>query len=100
MTSTFPLYNSIKNITDFSKELQPKDLLTVSHKIKKLDKSTHELIYALIKSYQIDNKQNKAHMLPYESKQLKTGVKFDMNNIPKELQCMLSKFLEMHEKSN
>ena len=98
MTSKFPLYTSIKNITDFEKELSHQELVNVSQKIKKLDKNTHELVYALIKSYQIDNKENKAHMLPYESKQLKTGIKFDMNNIPKGLQNMLAKFLEMHEK--
>lgn len=98
MTSKFPLYTSIKNITDFDKELSHQELVNVSQKIKKLDKNTHELVYALIKSYQIDNKENKAHMLPYESKQLKTGIKFDMNNIPKGLQNMLAKFLEMHEK--
>jgi hypothetical protein len=98
MTSKFPLYTSIKNITDFDKELSHQELVNVSQKIKKLDKKTHELVYALIKSYQIDNKENKAHMLPYESKQLKTGIKFDMNNIPKGLQNMLAKFLEMHEK--
>ena len=98
MTSKFPLYNSIKNITDFDNELSHQELVNVSQKIKKLDKNTHELVYALIKSYQIDNKENKAHMLPYESKQLKTGIKFDMNNIPKGLQNMLAKFLEMHEK--
>ena len=98
MTSKFPLYTSIKNITEFDKELSHQELVNVSQKIKKLDKNTHELVYALIKSYQIDNKENKAHMLPYESKQLKTGIKFDMNNIPKGLQNMLAKFLEMHEK--
>ena len=98
MTSKFPLYTSIKNITDFDEELTHQELVSVSQKIKKLDKNTHELVYALIKSYQIDNKENKAHMLPYESKQLKTGIKFNMNNIPKGLQNMLSKFLEMHEK--
>lgn len=98
MTSKFPLYTSIKNITEFDKELSHQELVNVAQKIKKLDKNTHELVYALIKSYQIDNKENKVHMLPYESKQLKTGIKFDMNNLPKGLQNMLAKFLEMHEK--
>ena len=98
MTSKFPLYNSIKNITTLDKNLSLKEILEIALKIKKLDKNTHELVYALIKSYQIDNKDNKAHMLPYDSKQLKTGIKFDMNNIPLGLQNMLAKFLEMHEK--
>jgi len=99
MTSKFPLYNSIKNVTNFDNELTKEEILNVALKIKKLDKQTHELVYAIIKSYQIDHKENKSHILPYDSKQLKTGIKFNMENLPKDLQNMLVKFLDLHEKS-
>jgi len=71
---------------------EKKDLIT---KIKSFDRHTHELVYALIKAYGIDENITTTN-LPFSSKSLKTGIKFDINNLPLKLQHILKKFATMH----
>ena len=69
----------------------------ISQKIKKFDKNAQELVYALIKAYQIKNPCTNQHTIPFEGKQLKSGLKFDMTKLPEHLQKIISKFVELHE---
>ncbi len=96
MTSKFPLYASMANLVPQDPEelstTEKKDLIT---KIKSFDRHTHELVYALIKAYGIDENITTTN-LPFSSKSLKTGIKFDINNLPLKLQHILKKFATMH----
>ncbi len=96
MTSKFPLYASMANLVPQDPEelstTEKKDLIT---KIKSFDRHTHELVYALIKAYGI-NENITTTNLPFSSKSLKTGIKFDINNLPLKLQHILKKFATMH----
>ncbi len=96
MTSKFPLYASMANlVSDSPEELsvdEKKELIT---KIKSFDRHTQELVYALIKAYGI-NENIPTTNLPFEAKQLKTGIKFDITKFPPKLQQILNKFATMH----
>ena len=94
--SNFPLYNN------FSKGISKKDL-TASQKgdfikkIKTVDIFGSELLYALIKVYQLEHDKNTIK-LPYEGKRMKISMKFDLELFPKELKQILYKFLLSHVK--
>jgi len=98
MTTKFPLFDSLNNlVTNDVESLEPEIQLNLSQKIKKFDKNTQELVYALIKAYQITNPDTNQHTIPFEGKTLKSGIKFDMTKFPSKLQNILSKFVELHE---
>jgi len=89
--SNFPLYESLK----------AKDSITVNKsdfikKFKKLPTTSHELIYALIKSYQIDHKIDiLGSLLPFKGKKLRTkgSIKFNLLEVPEALQVILYRFI-------
>ena len=95
--STFPLYENLKN----DKQdiiLDEPDFIT---KFKKINTTSHSLIYALIKSYQIDKKINiLSSSLPFDGIKLKTKgrIKFNLVNLPEELQQILYKFILLDSK--
>jgi hypothetical protein len=90
---TFPLYQDLfKNSTETDLTDDQKDELI--KKIKKMDLEGHELIYALIRCFQLENETN--YELPYEGKSLKLGYKFDLEKFPKKLRQIVYKFSEKH----
>ena len=99
MTSKFPLYASMANLVPQDPEelslVEKKELIV---KIKSFDRHTHELVYALIKAYGINENVTTTN-LPFGSKNLKTGIKFNINNLPLKLQHVLKKFATMHAKN-
>ncbi len=98
MTTRFPLYDSLINVVSVDEEPPNAEIqLEISQKIKKFDKNAQELVYALIKAYQIKNPCTNQHTIPFEGKQLKSGLKFDMSKLPEHLQKIISKFVELHE---
>lgn len=94
--SKFPLYDSLsKNI--------PTTDLTVSQKktfIKRLEKIDHEgreLVYALIRMYQMENnEENTSFTLPYNGKYVNNNISFDLDGLPVPLKQILLKFLSAH----
>lgn len=94
--SKFPLYTSLsKDITN--KDLtvaQKKSFLT---KIDKMDKNGHESMYALIRMYQSENK-NEYSTTPYDGVLNDTNINFDLNKFPNILKQILFKFLGIHMK--
>ena len=84
--NSFPLYSNIRNqiknksviITKEIKEQFKKDF-------KKLDVESHELVYALIRAYQLDNNINTDNLLAFKARQLKYGVKYNLNEFPADL---------------
>ena len=100
MTS-FPLYNNIiKQIDKNCEKLTEEEKKNIIINFKKCSKESHELIYALIRYYQIDNENEVQSLYPYNAKKLKSGIKFDLNNIPIKLQKIISKFIDMDLNKN
>jgi len=90
--SKFPLFENLKNDKQFIKM----DKVDFIKKFKQIDIKSHSLIYALIKSYQIDNKINiLSSSLPFNGIRLKTNasIKFSLNHLPLDLQKILYKFV-------
>jgi len=100
MTSKFPLFDSLNNIVSDDEDITMKEKTDIVKKIKLFDKQAHELIYSLIKAYQINNKDTCDNtILPFNGKSLKSGLKFDLDVFPYRLQNIISKFVNMHENS-
>jgi len=92
----FPLFDSLSTlISDKNEYLTPTQIEYCVREIKTFDRNSYELLYGIIKSFEIHNNMN--NNIPYEGKQLKTGVKFDFNNFPVKLQQMIYKFCEMRK---
>jgi len=102
-TSHFPLYNIVENQLPVVEELIPltndiKDQL--AQDIKGLNQETQERVYGIIKSYDINSSKPTTLLeLPFSGKQLKSGVKFDIENFPIKLQYMLLTFITLHNNS-
>ena len=95
---SFPLYNNIsKEVENEPKDLTIKQKTDFIKKIKQFDKEGYELMYALIRTYEMENNNGIVTFnLPYNSKQLKTGVKFELENLPIRLKHILYNFIQKH----
>lgn len=96
--SEFPLLDSLsKNISD--KDLSYAQKRSFLEKIEKIDKEGYELIYALIKMYQITYEDNTGFSLPYNSKHVENdGIVFNLAELPNNLKQILYKFIGKHLK--
>ena len=65
--------------------------------VKKLDERGNELLFILIKIHELKATDNPN--IPYEGKLSSDEIKFDMENIPGQLQHILYKFVSAHIKS-
>ena len=97
--SNFPLYDNLimeKSNDDLTLK-QKEEFVKIT---KNLDANGCELIYALIRTYQLENSEDKSTFkIPYGGKFVKDDVKFDLNDLPNELKNMLYKFVLIHEKT-
>jgi len=98
--SNFPLYD------DLLKKVR-EDELTIKEKdefmkiIKNIDDNGAELIYALIRTYQLENCEDKSTFkLPFGGKFVKDDIKFDLNELPNELKHILYQFVLVHHKTS
>ena len=94
----FPLYTSLKNgIPD--KDLTATQKADFVKKIEKMNTDGHELIYALIKTFYINNKESETPFTtPYDGKLVKSNITFDMDNLPLKLRQIIYKFIKIHTK--
>ena len=97
--SKFPLYDSLSKDLPLDRE----DLSVIQKRafikrLEKIDKHGHELIYALIRIYQIENNEedNTCFTLPYNGIYVETDIHFDLDNLPKDLKHILFKFVSIH----
>lgn len=111
--SGLPIYDQLYNDTQTNNNID----LTTKQKdefmklLKTLDQNGSELIYALVRFYQLENCEDKStFILPYDGKYLeldkkaiKHGVKyqfqFDLDCFPFHLKQMLYKFIKLHHQS-
>lgn len=93
--SRFPLYDSLY------KDIPINDLTLVQKKmfmkkILKIDMNGHEIIYALIKMYQVLNEENNMIALPYKGLYYSKDISFDLDLFPVSLKHILLKFIGVH----
>lgn len=95
--SKFPLYDSL------TKDIPTNDLTLANKRlflkrIEKIDQQAHELVYALIRTYQIDKNDDKNinFTLPYEGSYVESDIHFDLDKLPIHLKNILFKFLSVH----
>jgi hypothetical protein len=88
----FPLYETLKK--EEFKELTDEEKDELFSKIKLMSDEKQEILYALIKAYYIEDKQQFLPIteLPYSGKVLKNRLKFDLDQIPSKLQSILKSF--------
>ena len=97
---SFPLYNTFKNKTDIKDEEltlnEKEELITMIDSFQKNEHKSHELIYALIRSHQLEDDSITYTSLPYECKEQKSGIKFNVSKLPAKLQQILYCFSKKH----
>ena len=86
----FPLYYSLKS--DEFKELTDDEKDALINKIKVMTDDKQEIVYALMKAYYIEDQETLSNELPYNGKELKNRIKFDLDQIPSKLQYILKCF--------
>ena len=100
--SQFPLFDSLMSGLDETKKktfLNEDEINNCCLEIKKFDKHSFEILYALIKTYELNSNPDNTCLLPYESKELKTGIKFDFNDLPVTLQQIIKEFCNKRKKN-
>lgn len=97
--SNLPLYDTlIKDLPEEEITIKQKDKFMKL--IKDIDEYGSELIYVLIRLYQLENSDDKSTFkLPYGGKFVKHDMKFDFNELPNELKHILLKFIQIHIKT-
>jgi hypothetical protein len=97
--SSFPLYDNLNQKTEnIGETLTPDEKGMLSDNIKNIDNDGHKMIYALIRYFQMKHLQNNGVELPYSSKKQKSGYKFDIDYLPRQLQQILFLFSNIHLK--
>lgn len=98
----FPLYSDLLKVVDLElkNNSMPEDTAitfdekkSIMNNIKKIDKQNYEYIYCLILSYYIDTNKKNLEKIPYEGKQLKSGIKLNLEDLPNKLQRILYTFI-------
>lgn len=98
--SSFPLYDSlIKDIP--KKDLSVKQKEEFINKIKEIDDTGRDLVYALIQFYFIENKGKCTDNLPYKGKKVKVkngkeNITWTFTDFPIKLRQILYKFVLMN----
>jgi hypothetical protein len=95
MLHNFTLYNILYNEAS-EEEMTLEEKTNVVKLIKKIDIEGCELIYAIIRCYQLENENHLSSTLPYDGKVVKTGMKWDAEKIPTKLFRMIETFLKKH----
>lgn len=98
--SNFPLYDSLNSKIDDAQssiDLNIKEKDEFIRLVKKMDNVGYELIYVLIRVYQLENTEDKSTFkLPFGGKFIKDDIKFDLNEMPIRLKHILNEFVHMH----
>ena len=98
----FPLYdNIVQKIAE--QDIVTTSPLSLENKTKFVDfvkvsnQNVHDFIYMLIKIYQLKFDTTSSTNLPFNGKEQKCGLKFDVDNIPPQLQHILFEFYNMQD---
>ncbi len=96
MSTSLPIYNTIIQNLNTNLKITSENKTELISNIESYE-DTHELIFAIIRCYQINN-SNDISNIPFYGKYLKTkhSYKFDVNNVPDKLINMLIEFYKLH----
>ena len=92
------LYNSLKDGCE-TKDLTIEQRDVFAKNIKDLDGKGQEMVYVLIKMFEMDETKITTDQLPYESKVVSKEIRLDLDKIPDKLKQMIFKFSNMHLKN-
>jgi hypothetical protein len=95
--SNFPFYDSMnKDIKNKDLTIKQKDEFI--NKINKIDETGTELVYALIRVFEMEHEENSGSFkLPYSGKYVeKNDIQFDFDQFPIKLKQILYKFVTIH----
>jgi hypothetical protein len=97
--SNFPLYDNLSSDIITNTDLSSKEKDDFMKIIKNVDSDAFELIYALIRTYQLENCDDKSTFkLPFGGKFVKNDIKFHLDDLPNNLKQIIYKFLLIHKK--
>lgn len=101
--SNFPLYDSLVNGIP-KKDLTVKQKEEFITKIKNIDSTGRDLVYALIQFYRIENDGGSACSgIPYKGKREEddkvSNISWSLTNFPTKLRHVLYKFVNLHMKN-
>jgi len=108
VTQAFPLFSTLEQKWSEQGDKMQTTPLTDTQKqyicdqVKCMDDMGCELVYAVIRFYQLHHEEGNIMELPFQLKKQKTGgiYKMDLNDLPLKLQRMILIFSEMHNNSN
>lgn len=94
--SKFPLYDSLsKDIPNV--DLTPTQKRAFIKRISTIDKNGHDLVYALVRMYQVENiEENTSFILPYNGTFVDNDINFDLDKFPVDLKQILFRFIGVH----
>jgi hypothetical protein len=96
--SNFPLYDNIINEIKTEEDLTTKQKDEFIKLVANVDENASELIYALIRVYQLENSENKnTFTLPFNGTFINDTIKFDLNELPNKLKQILYKFIVLNK---
>jgi hypothetical protein len=98
MKEILPLFNSLFQESENNQNLTENEMKEMTESIKILDREGHEILFALIRHYQLKIDQQPIEKEPYDFKSIKSGYKFTIHKLPSKLQIMLKNFVDLHSK--
>ena len=94
--SNLPLYDNLMKETT-NDDLTTKQKDNFMKLIKSDDQNGAEIVYALIRMYQLENDDDKSTFkIPYGGKYIKSDMTFNLIDLPNQLKQVLFKFLQLH----
>lgn len=95
--SNFPLYDSLMKEETSVEDLTNKQKNELVKLVKTLDEIGFELIYTLIRVFQLENSEDKSTFkVPYGGKFIKNDIKFDLDLFPIKLKHIIYIFVIKH----
>jgi len=97
--SNLPIYEILFKETS-NEDLNNKEKDEFMKMVKKIDQKGFEIVYALIRIFQLENNEDKSTFkIPYGGKFVKDDLNFNLNDLPLQLKQILYKFLLLHIKT-
>lgn len=100
MSANFPLYDAMVAQIACAIDLTDEERAQLSKDLRAFGKEPAERAYGLIRAHSINSGEQSPVGLPYAGKQMKTGPKFDLAEVPPELQKILRHFVALHQEVN
>ncbi len=97
----FPLYDTLISKNTTKRDITKKQKVTLVENLKKLDSMGQELVYVLIRIYELKNEEKDMsnYKLPYNGEYKDSDLTFNLEEFPKPLKRMLHEFCKMHLKT-